>query len=287
MPVVLRAAHRRRPTPHHRARAVIHRKTTHHKARRAVRLRAMRLKARRAMRLKARRAMRLKARATMVRGMGRRAARLRMSRRVRRTTDQKATPVRMAHRATGLRTTGLRAMDLTTIPTVSRTRPRAATTAVMTRSADRETRRTGSALQATAHRRPRRSGVRGGMTVLPQAVRHPIGTVLLLPVAGTAHRLPAAGTVGTTVQAVTSPKPEWISVRSTTTATPRSRSSTPHSEAGASGSSVCGSRCSDQHAAAAPELLARRAGFGARRPPADQLPESTNLSKEMTWSYAL
>jgi hypothetical protein len=120
------------------------------------------------------------------------------------------------------------------------------TTTVVDRSGVvRETHRTVSALQVTArpHLRPRTDSV--GMAGLLPERRRPTGTARRLPAVGTVRRPPAAGTLDGTVRHTISVGDRPTMARSTTTATTPHRFSTRCSAAGASGSSVPGSRCTD------------------------------------------
>ena len=119
------------------------------------------------------------------------------------------------------------------------------TTAVDRSGVVRGTHRTVSALQVTArpHLRPRTDSV--GMAGLLPERRRPTGTGHRLPAVGTVRRPPAAGTLVGTDRHTISVGARRTMARSTTTATTPHRSSTRCSAAGASGSSVPGSRCTD------------------------------------------
>jgi hypothetical protein len=109
----------------------------------------------------------------------------------------------------------------------------------------RGTHRTASALQVTArpHLRPRTDS--GGMAGLLPERRRPTGTVHRLPVVGTVRRPPEVGIHDGTDRHTISVGGRRTMARSTTTDTTPHRSSTRCSVAGASGSSVRGSRCTD------------------------------------------
>jgi hypothetical protein len=107
------------------------------------------------------------------------------------------------------------------------------------------TRRTASVRPITAPRPRHRNTDSDGTVDLRRERRHPTGTGHRLLAAGTGRRLPVAGTPVTTGRHATS---VWRSAtlgRSTTAASAPSRYSTRYSAAGASGSWVRGSRCTD------------------------------------------
>jgi hypothetical protein len=109
----------------------------------------------------------------------------------------------------------------------------------------RATRRTASVRPITARRPRHRNTASDGTVDLPRERRHPTGTGHRLLAAGTGRHLPVAGTPTTTGRHATS---VWRSATlglSTTGASAPSRSSTRYSAAGASGSWVRGSRCTD------------------------------------------
>ncbi len=110
----------------------------------------------------------------------------------------------------------------------------------------RGTPRTASALRVTARHPRRLRTVSGGMADLLPERRRPTGTVHRLPVAGTGRRPLEVGTpAGTDRHHTISVGGRRTTARSTTTATTPHHSSTRCSVAGASGSSVPGSRCTD------------------------------------------
>ena len=84
-----------------------------------------------------------------------------------------------------------------------------------------------------------------GTVGLPPVLRRRSGMDHHLQVAGVGLRLPVVGTVHGMVRRVTGASRSVITGRSITTVTTRSRCSTRYSAAGASGSSACGSRCTD------------------------------------------
>jgi hypothetical protein len=119
------------------------------------------------------------------------------------------------------------------------------TTVVARSGVDRGMRRTASARPITARRPLHRNTDSGGTEDLRREGRHPTGTGRRLLAAGTGRRPPVAGIPIGTGRHATS---VWRSAtlgRSITAATAPHRSSTRCSVAGASGSSVPGSRCTD------------------------------------------
>src|ERR1700722_18977252 len=84
-----------------------------------------------------------------------------------------------------------------------------------------------------------------GTVGLPPVLRRRSGMAPHLQVAGAGLRLPVVGTAHGTGRRAMSQSRSVISGRLVTTGTTRSRCSTRYSAAGASGSSACGSRCTD------------------------------------------
>jgi hypothetical protein len=109
----------------------------------------------------------------------------------------------------------------------------------------RGTHRTASARLVTARPRLRPRTDSGGMVGLLPERRRPTGTVHRLLAVGTGRRPPEAGTNTGTDRHTISVGGRRTTARSTTTATTPHRSSIRCSVAGASGSSVRGSRCTD------------------------------------------
>jgi hypothetical protein len=109
----------------------------------------------------------------------------------------------------------------------------------------RGTHRTASALQVTARPHLRLQTDSGGMAGLLPERRRPTGTVHLLLAVGTVRRPPEAGTLTGTDRRTISAGDRRTMASSTTTAITPHRSLTRCSVAGASGSSVPGSRSTD------------------------------------------
>jgi hypothetical protein len=126
-----------------------------------------------------------------------------------------------------------------------RTSKRVSTTGVAPRWAAPGTCHTGSARRITVRRLRRGTADSGGTVGLLLVLRRLSGTDRRLRVAGTGRRLLAAGTPDGKGRLATWLWRRPISGPSATAATTPYRSSTRFSEGGASGSSVCGYRCTD------------------------------------------
>ena len=126
-----------------------------------------------------------------------------------------------------------------------RTRPGVLTTGVAPRWAVPGMRRTASAHPATVRRLRPHNTDSAGMAGLRPERRRQTGTDRRPPVDGTVLRLPVVGTAHGTGRCATWQSRSAISGRSITAATTPSRSSTQCSGDGASGSSESGFRCTD------------------------------------------
>jgi hypothetical protein len=126
-----------------------------------------------------------------------------------------------------------------------RTSSTVSTTGVAPRWAAPGTCPTGSARRITGRRLRPVSTDSAGTVGLPPVLRRLSGTDHRLPVAGAGLRLPVVGIAHGTGRRAMSQSRSVISGRLATTGTTRSRCSTRYSVDGASGSSVCGSRCTD------------------------------------------